>query len=227
MATTPILLLLGAGSNIGHHVARSFAEKGYKVALVARSLKEEDSTPDQINIPADLSDPASVAEVFSKVRARLGHPSVVVYNAAALTPNNATSPLSLLLADFIRDTNTNTISAFAAAQQAVLSFDQLPESASRTFIYTGNILNTTTIPPLLDLGVGKAATAHIIQSAASAYADRGYKFYYADERQADGSPTYSGLSGEAHGKLYVSLAEGLSQGPWQQTFVKDVGYRQF
>lgn len=80
MATTPILLLLGAGSNIGHHVARSFAEKGYKVALVARSLKEEDSTPDQINIPADLSDPASVAEVFSKVRARLGHPSVVVYN---------------------------------------------------------------------------------------------------------------------------------------------------
>jgi hypothetical protein len=85
------------------------------------------------------------------------------------------SPLSLSLADFIRDTNINTTSAFASAQQAVLSFDQLPESASRTFIYTGNILNTTTIPPLLDLGVGKSATAHIIQSAASAYADRGYK----------------------------------------------------
>jgi hypothetical protein len=85
------------------------------------------------------------------------------------------APLSLPLADFIHDTNINTTSAFAAAQQAVLSFDQLPESASRTFIYTGNILNTTIMPPLLDLGVGKAATAHIIQSAASAYSNRGYK----------------------------------------------------
>ena len=50
MATPPILLLLGAGSNIGHHVARSFAVKGYKIALVSRSLKEEDSTQDQFNI---------------------------------------------------------------------------------------------------------------------------------------------------------------------------------
>jgi hypothetical protein len=30
--------------------------------------------------------------------------------------------------------------------------------------------------PLLDLGVGKSATAHIIQSAAAAYKDRGYKY---------------------------------------------------
>jgi hypothetical protein len=53
------------------------------------------------------------------------------------------------------------------------------------------------------------------------------RFYYADERKADGSSAGIGISGEAHGKLYVSLAGGLSQGPWQQTFVKDVGYRQF
>lgn len=69
----------------------------------------------------------------------------------------------------------NTSSAFVAAQQAALAFEQLPASASKTFIYTGNILNTLTIAPLLTLGVGKSATAHIIQSAASAYADRGYK----------------------------------------------------
>jgi hypothetical protein len=69
----------------------------------------------------------------------------------------------------------NTASPFVAAQQAALGFAQLPESASKTFIYTGNILNTTVIPPLLDLGVGKSATAHIIQSAAAAYKDRGFK----------------------------------------------------
>ena len=70
----------------------------------------------------------------------------------------------------------NTVSPFVAAQQAAIGFAQLPESASRTFIYTGNILNTITVPKFLDLGVGKSATAHIIESAAAAYKDRGFKY---------------------------------------------------
>ena len=70
----------------------------------------------------------------------------------------------------------NTTSAFAAAQQAVAAFETLPASASRTFIYTGNALNTTTMAPLLDLGVGKSATAHVVQVAAAAYRDKGFKY---------------------------------------------------
>lgn len=93
-----------------------------------------------------------------------------------MTPNPSNDPLALQLADFNKDFNINTVSAFVAAQQAATGFAQLPDSAAKTFIYTGNILNTTIIPPLLDLGVGKAATAHIIQSAAAAYKDRGYKY---------------------------------------------------
>jgi hypothetical protein len=51
------------------------------------------------------------------------------------------------------------------------------------------------------------------------------RFYYGDERNADGSPAYFNIDREAHGKLYVELAEGREQGPWQQTFVKGVGYK--
>jgi len=80
--------------------------------------------------------------------------------------------------------------------------------------------------PLLDLGVGKSATAHIIQSAAAAYKDHGFKFYYGDERKPDGSAAFS-VDGAAHAKLYVELAEGGAQRPWQQTFVKGVGYKHF
>lgn len=93
-----------------------------------------------------------------------------------MTPNPPNDPLALGLADFTRDFNINTTSAFVAAQQAAIGFAKLPSSASKTFIYTGNILNTTVMGPLLDLGVGKSATAHIIQSAAAAYQDRGYKY---------------------------------------------------
>ena len=97
--------------------------------------------------------------------------------AAHVTPNDPKNPLSLSLKDFEIDLKINTTSTFVAAQQAVLAFQELPETASRTFIYTGNILNEkTTIAPLLDLGVGKSATAHIIQSAAAAYKEKGFKF---------------------------------------------------
>jgi NAD(P)-dependent dehydrogenase (short-subunit alcohol dehydrogenase family) len=79
-STSPVLLILGSGPRIGAHVARAFAAKGYKVALAARKVKESDNTADQINIPSDLSDPNSVVDAFSKVKALLGAPTVVIYN---------------------------------------------------------------------------------------------------------------------------------------------------
>ena len=53
------------------------------------------------------------------------------------------------------------------------------------------------------------------------------RFYYADQRKADGAPAYADVDGEAHAKHYVELAEGKLQGPWQQTFAKGVGYKDF
>ena len=249
--SSPVCLILGAGPNIGQSVARAFAAKGYKTALAARKASDAHNTANEIHIQSDFTDPSSVVDVFTKVKASLGIPSVVVYNVGAATPNPPNNPLSLPLTDFNRDLTINTISPFVAAQQAVQCFAQLPESASKTFIYTGNILNTTIIPPLLDLGVGKSGMAHVIQSAASAYKDRGFKyvtsqfssvpfcsdftircanicrFYYGDERKADGAPAYGDIDGPAHADLYVQLSEGKKQGPWQQTFVKGVGYKHF
>lgn len=225
--TSPIILILGAGSRIGTNVAKAFASKGYKVALSSRKASATNNTADEIHIQSDSADPSTVVDAFSQVKASLGIPSVVVYNVGAATPNPPNDPLSLPLADFTKDLNINTTSAFVAAQQAAAGFAQLPDSAAKTFIYTGNITNTTIIPPLLDLGVGKSATAHIIQSAAAAYKDRGYKFYYGDQRKADGAAVYDDVDGDAHAKLYLELAEGKVQGPWQQTFVSGEGYRDF
>lgn len=92
-STSPILLILGFGPNVGQHVMQSFAAKGYKIALSSRKSKEEDSTKDQAHIPSDLSNPSSVIDLFSKVKERLGLPSVVVYNG---TPYLKTCPNLLL-----------------------------------------------------------------------------------------------------------------------------------
>lgn len=81
-------------------------------------------------------------------------------------------------------------------------------------------------------------------AAAAAYKDRGFKyvisaalegvggetnicrFYYVDERRADGAAIFK-VDREAHGKLCWELAEAKTQGPWLQTFVKGVGYKNF
>ncbi len=75
----PILLFLGAGSNIGLHTASYFAKKGFRVAVVSRSLTASDH-PSYLSINADLSDPSSIESIFQQVRKELGEPNVVVYN---------------------------------------------------------------------------------------------------------------------------------------------------
>ncbi|KAK9381409.1 uncharacterized protein V2V93DRAFT_358703 [Kockiozyma suomiensis] len=223
---SPVILILGAGPNIGQAVARTFASKGYKVALASRSLNEADSTANSLHIPSDFANPDDVVNAFKKVTNVFGIPSVVVYNASAgmLTPPE--DPFALPLTTFTRDMTISVNSAFIAAQQAVLGFAQLPASSSRTFIYTGNILNVALIPSFLHGGVGKSGGAHMMWAASAAYKDRGFKFYYADERKADGSAKYK-VDGEAHANLFWELALAKSQGPWLQTFVKDVGYKDF
>lgn len=84
-------------------------------------------------------------------------------------------PFALPLAAFNRDVTINITNAFVAAQQAALGFAQLPSSAARTFIYTGNILNIDIIPGFIDQGMGKAAGAHMIWAASAAYKERGFK----------------------------------------------------
>lgn len=79
-AKSPVALILGAGPNIGQSAVRKFASKGYKVALASRSLKESNSTDDQLHIPSDFTKPDDVISAFNKVKEVFGIPSVVVYN---------------------------------------------------------------------------------------------------------------------------------------------------
>ncbi|KAK9464226.1 uncharacterized protein V1516DRAFT_617267 [Lipomyces oligophaga] len=223
-ATSPVIVILGAGSNIGQTVGKFFAGKGYKVALAARSLNEADSTENQLHIASDFSNTDDVVNVFKKVNSKLGIPSVVVYNASSMSPSPAEDPFSLPIASFTKTLTVNVTSAFVAAQQAVEGFAKLPESASKTFIYTGNILNVAILPGFLEPGIGKSGAAHLIWAASEAYKDRGYKFYYVDERKPDGSAIFR-VSGDAHANHFWGLAQSKTQGPWLQSFVKGTGYK--
>ncbi|TFB01862.1 hypothetical protein CCMA1212_006301 [Trichoderma ghanense] len=221
---SPVVLILGAGPRVGLPTAKAFASKGYKVAVAARSLNEADSTENQLNIKSDFANPDDVANAFAKVKRELGIPSVVIYNAGAATFSPPGDPFAIPLDAFKRDMTINNTSVFVAAQQAVLGFSELPADAPRVFAFTGNILNVRPLPQFLESGAGKSASAHMMMAAAAEYKEKG--FYYVDERKADGSAAFK-IDGEAHAKLFCELAEAKTQGPWLQTFVKGVGYKDF
>jgi hypothetical protein len=77
--------------------------------------------------------------------------------------------------DFNKELAVNTTSVLVAAQEAVQGFKDLPSSASKTFIFTGNKLNVVAKPDVIIFGMGKSATAHMIQSAGLAYHSQGIK----------------------------------------------------
>ena len=77
---SPVALILGAGPGVGLSVAKYFSAKGWKVAAVSRTIKEDIKAVAALNIAADLSDIESVAKIFQEVNSKLGIPNVVIYN---------------------------------------------------------------------------------------------------------------------------------------------------
>lgn len=77
--------------------------------------------------------------------------------------------------DFYRDMNVNLLSTVMAARASVQAFKELPPSANRTFIFTGNKLNVMSWPFVLPFAMAKTGVAHMIWDCAVAYRDQGIK----------------------------------------------------
>ncbi|KAL4816960.1 hypothetical protein BDW67DRAFT_184415 [Aspergillus spinulosporus] len=229
MASKPVALILGSGARVGASVAAAFSSKGYNIATVSRSGSNAKTPEGYLSLSADFADPNSIPALFDSVKEAFGAaPSVVVYNAASLTPPlDNDSVLSIPKERVVVDLNINTVSPYVAAQKAVEGWATLSPDVKKTFIYTGNPLNTKVVPvPLfLDLGVGKSATAYWVGAADALYQEKGYRFFYTDERADEaGNGKGPNLDGPAHGEFYVHLATHEGGVPWHATFVKGKGY---
>jgi NAD(P)-dependent dehydrogenase (short-subunit alcohol dehydrogenase family) len=181
MATSPVALILGAGPRIGISVANKFASQGYKVAIVSRSGSGASTAPTEefLSLKADFTKPDSIPTLFKAVEREFhAPPSVVVYNAAARTVPPVedklfSNPAENLASDF----NVNVLSAYVAAQQAVRGWETLPKEAKKTFIYTGNMMNTMIVPvaAAVNLGIGKSASSYWIGLADMLYQGQGFR----------------------------------------------------
>lgn len=147
------------------------------MAIVSRKGNDTKITEGILSLKADFSKPDSIPALFEAVKAEFHtSPSVVIYNAAVLTPPPAKDSLFSISAESVAsDLNVNTVSPYVAAQQAVLGWETLPKEIKKTFIYTGNIMNVSVVPMpmMLDLAMGKSASASWIGIADAMSADKG------------------------------------------------------
>ena len=179
MTANSVAFILGFGPGIGASVARKFAGNGYKVAVASRSGSSTKTTEGFLSLKADFTKPDSIPALFNAVKNEFqAAPSVVVYNAAVRTPPPVKDSIfSTSAATVLSDLNVNTISPYVAAQQAMSGWETLPGETDKTFIYTGNVTNVLVIPSplLMNLGIGKSASAYWIGLADALHSAQGFR----------------------------------------------------
>jgi len=130
----------GAGSGIGRAVARQLLEAGFAVALAGRredALRESaEGHASALVVPADVSDPEQVAQLFGAVRQAWGRLDVLFNNAGTFGPAAAIDEISL--ADWNATVGVNLTGAMLCAAEAFrIMKDQQPQG--------GRIINNGSI----------------------------------------------------------------------------------
>src|ERR1700728_277757 len=112
-AVSKIAIVTGAGSGIGKAVAIAFAPEGYSVGLAGRrkqlleatALEARQANSRTLALPADVSDPASVRELFAKTKEAFGRLDLLFNNAGTSGRATALEDLTLEQWRSIVDTN--------------------------------------------------------------------------------------------------------------------------
>jgi NAD(P)-dependent dehydrogenase (short-subunit alcohol dehydrogenase family) len=85
--SSPLCLVAGVGSASGRAVVERFANNGYRVAMLARTLERleeiEAAIPHSRAFECDVADLASLSKVVDHIRCEMGDPDVLVHNAVS------------------------------------------------------------------------------------------------------------------------------------------------
>jgi NAD(P)-dependent dehydrogenase (short-subunit alcohol dehydrogenase family) len=120
MSKRPVCVVVGVGPGNGAAFARRFDREGYALALLARdeatSREVAGGLTEARAYACDVTDLAAIERVFAAIRADLGDPEVVVYNAGSGTFGAFDD---IKPADLEASWRVNTLGAFAVAKQVV------------------------------------------------------------------------------------------------------------
>ena len=170
-----VAIVIGAGPGLGAAAARRFAREGFTVGLVSRKAETMAPTLHQISeaggnarsYTADTTDGQAVATLFASVRAELGAPDVLIYNASAFQFGGI---LDVSPDDFERCWKVGCHGAFLCAREV------LPAMVARgrgTILLTGATASLRGSARFSCLAVGKFGLRALGQSMAREFGERG------------------------------------------------------
>ena len=167
-----IAVVIGAGPGLGASVAARFAREGFSVAVVARKQDTLASAVERSGASArayaaDITDAAAVSSLFARVRADLGPPDVLVYNAGAFQMGGI---LELSPDDFARCWNANCLGGFLCAREVLPA---MVERGRGTIVLTGATASLRGSARFSALAVGKFGLRALGQSMAREFGPRG------------------------------------------------------
>src|SRR3954471_11320676 len=165
-----VAIVIGAGPGLGAAVARRFAREGFTVGAVARKRETVEALAQSIAgraYAADTTDAAQIAKLFADVRADLGTPEVLVYNASAFKMGGI---LEISPEDFEQCWKVGCHGAFLAAREVLPA---MVERGAGTILLTGATAAVRGSAKFSCLAVGKFGLRALGQSIAREFGERG------------------------------------------------------
>jgi len=163
--TSGTALIVGVGPGLGSALARTFADAGHPVALLARDAGRLETYAAQLDSPgrparayaADAGNPTSLRSALQTAINDLGAPDVLIYNAAVLRADTPTD------GDHDGWANALAVDVLGAKLAAETVRPQLRDGRG-SLLFTGGGLALHPSPEYASLSVGKAALRAYVQA---------------------------------------------------------------
>ncbi|HWA56517.1 MAG TPA: SDR family oxidoreductase [Gemmatimonadales bacterium] len=164
-----VAVVSGASRGIGLAIATALAGAGMRVVRVARSLTAG-SHDGFLDAPADIGDPAAVADLARRVLAEVGVPAVLVNNAGVFDriPFEA-APVS----ELARQLQVNLVGAFALTQGFLPAMRQAGDGLVVTI---GSVADQTAFPENSVYAASKFGLRGLHETLAVEYRGSGVRF---------------------------------------------------
>lgn len=196
-STSPLLLVLGSGPDIGSSTARQFARKGFfsKIALASRDAGRLESEAEEVRkaggqevevstFQTDLSDMKSLKSTLEDVE-KLGPLGCVFYNGARIKITDIlTTPVEELEEDYrvgaacaviscsnLTRCQMTNVGLYVKAQWAIPLLQRTGHDKP-SFIVTNTFLTAKPLPVLLSLSASKAAQHNMVRNLHEAFGKR-------------------------------------------------------
>jgi NAD(P)-dependent dehydrogenase (short-subunit alcohol dehydrogenase family) len=161
---TPVAVVVGVGPGLGAALARRFAAE-YAVAVLARKeeylstlVKEIESAGGRaLAVPTNVAKEEEITAAFTTIRAQLGAPEVLIYNAAMRQVGRL---METTAKTFEMTWRVSVLGAFLCAQQVV------PEMQTRNkgvILFTGATAGVKPFPTSAAFGPAKFALRGLTQ----------------------------------------------------------------